>query len=517
MWRISIMIGLLIGLMGGTLPGRAQQSAAPFVYYYSNEDRAVIIERADGADRQEILLHDLVGERDKISGLAWSNTGLWLAGGAANRGKNPDLVWIARYDGVVRLSLQIPDLVALDGSSWVWSPTGDFLLVNYIGSNIRGRAAVFSVDSNRPLLAFPVSEWLGAPAVWSSDGQSVYYFEQIGFSEIPDIDQCHTKTIFLALDGMVTEDSENCPKTLYPVIPDRNAKPRISQDSEQNTLIIEDTANSTITEVPAVLPHLVHSDWSPDGQYAVIYTEQEPGSVGYGYMLWILSNHTLRLVTEEAHVANFRDDGCDEVTPRQFWTPDSQRVLILTTNAQLYWLWADSGRIDDTGLEYLNQAQYPWDLRVQWLSDGTGYIMWDYALWQYDLTANSSSPEPLWYSSSFAVSNDNRFIAMIGMCDSELDNPHPGKCIVGRQTGSEVSLPKHEFARADQVTGGFVCGMNLGQVQWHPTEDWVRFTELISVDGFYSTGGRMESFANASGQTYRELMAEWLPEQVPIN
>ena len=57
----------------------AQESDAPFIYYYSPDDRAIVIERADGSDRHTIRNPQLPPNHDFLFDLQWSPSGEWLA------------------------------------------------------------------------------------------------------------------------------------------------------------------------------------------------------------------------------------------------------------------------------------------------------------------------------------------------------------------------------------------------------------------------------------------------------
>src|SRR5579864_2788173 len=136
--RTSFVIGLLVLLLPFSTfaPAHGQSSAAPYIYYYSDEINAFIIERADGTDTRILgagLMPPLAPETlPLVSGPGWSPSGKWFAWnfaqigtGEIRTGYDNILPYAVKADGSQRLTL----LDGLKNVEMTWAPHSDLLFV----------------------------------------------------------------------------------------------------------------------------------------------------------------------------------------------------------------------------------------------------------------------------------------------------------------------------------------------------------------------------------------------------
>jgi hypothetical protein len=78
-------------------------SDAPYLYYYSREQSAFIVERADGNDRKILAHYEPKGSDVAIGGPGWSPSGKWFAWGEGipgfGSGEEIFDVFVASRDG----------------------------------------------------------------------------------------------------------------------------------------------------------------------------------------------------------------------------------------------------------------------------------------------------------------------------------------------------------------------------------------------------------------------------------
>ena len=128
MTRTIISIFLLLIFI---IPVAAQDTVAPYVYYYSNDLNAFTIERADGTDSQIFAADIMPSNTIAISGAGWSPSGNWFAWTAVHDLSENLLQtgYVISSDESKRLELSKPEQPHI--SRMVWSPSQDYLLVVY--------------------------------------------------------------------------------------------------------------------------------------------------------------------------------------------------------------------------------------------------------------------------------------------------------------------------------------------------------------------------------------------------
>src|SRR5262245_6691333 len=123
MRRIPLLLLLMLLIAPAV---QAQDSSAPYLYYFDSFVQAVIVERADGTDSR-LLGAETIPDTSYVTGPGWSPSGRWLAG--TSRQGNPygnDLAyapWAISADG----KRQVTVLDDYTTAALWWSPTEDFL------------------------------------------------------------------------------------------------------------------------------------------------------------------------------------------------------------------------------------------------------------------------------------------------------------------------------------------------------------------------------------------------------
>lgn len=190
-------------------------STVPYLYYYSSLLDTFVVERADGQDGFT-LGQDILEVSGRMQGMAWSNTGKWLAwwGNLYGRPPGPSQIaniWVIRVDGSGQTSVFTPieqETIRLIDA--VWSPTDDRLLVAYTRSECRSYddvmyVRIYDAGQGEILLDSAMNTSLRScggghlPNVfrWSPDGHAFAYPYELKNGQ-------YGYTVFHLLDGQAS-------------------------------------------------------------------------------------------------------------------------------------------------------------------------------------------------------------------------------------------------------------------------------------------------------------------------
>lgn len=512
--RLPLLSLLLMGILYGLTQTVAQESDAPFIYYFSPEDHAIIIERADGADRHTIG-RDVIASDETVAQIAWSPSGEWVAwiSGESWEGRiiRPDAdLWIAQADG------SDPNLLLEDMSPvyWDirWSPTVDKLLTWAVDDTEPywqiGHATVLDVNSGDRIEFFTSNE---LTPEWSPNGQYIYYPEHpLPEDFAPDeIMPEQLLNVVRASDGHISQRGTLDMTTsmwltdeqfLY--VPFENP----------NVYYIEDFETGEQDEFPRLSTNALFR-WNNQGTFALIYdtNDSTPHFSETQYDLWLFDPSSLSLqhlsndsITPETKQA---PTGADTVL-HETWTPDDQYALYATHDGLVHRLSIASSSVETIPLPLIPTAStdaLP-VLGAKWSEQGDfGLLLWGGEVWYYDLATNSLSPEPLFTRWNFDLSSDGCYVAYLGSCDEPIV---AGKCILDLETGLKYEIPPAEGYHTTYY------GPQFGFVSWHPTPNYVIFQEA-SVAG--NAQVYFSSLSNPDGTFYRDINADWLPANVHID
>ncbi len=435
--RVMILTGFIFGFALGLVDGIAQESDAPFLYYYSPQDQAIVIERADGTERR-LLAEGATLPSDSIYTF-WISTGEWLVVRSLVDDYDEE-VFVVRYDGEV----VIEDLGNV--AYLAWSPVDNYYIRHTASSETRFE--VVNLETQEILLEFQSD---GHPK-WSGNGRYIYYLES------------PNKVVILGLDGSQIERQT----FLDPDYVDSSfdfGSTMIYRHPQRETLVMENIDDGTVVEFPEKMIAFFQTTWSPNGEYALIYTMNDEARSDR-CCVWLLSVQEERLDFLDFTKGGFGD----------YWADDSSWFAVKGNDYETWW------QIDVNTLE------------------------------KEQLT----NPQPIYrgqsplQSSDYQISPSGNYAASVPCNTHQLPS---GKCIISLQQNQTIYLPVHDEVHSP-VEGGVA--------NWHRREDWVIFEE-------YTIGERMSdryphtSVAHPIG-IYNEFTncprwfcPRWLPENVPID
>lgn len=295
--RTLILVILVFGIFYGVTQTVAQESNAPFLYYYSPQDQAIVVERADGTDRRLLAKGEMLGS-DPIY-TYWTPTGEWLII-RSHVDEYTEQAFAVRYDGTAIME----DLGDMSFSRW--SPVGNYYIQR---TNVDNNTMIVKdLVSQETLLEFQAE---GLPD-WSSDGRYVYY-------ESP------AKAVILGLDGSWTERQIFAdPDYMYSSF-DFGSR-MIYRHPQRETLVMEDIDDGKIVEFPERMTALFSTTWSPKGKYALLYTmnNQEQNDK---CCVWLLS-----VQAEQLDFLDFAGGGFGD-----YWADDSSWFAVQGNDYQTWW------------------------------------------------------------------------------------------------------------------------------------------------------------------------------------
>lgn len=521
----------------------AHESDAPFLYYYSQADNAIVIERADGTNRH--LLAQNVSQDRIIYGLEWSPSGKWLLWNSA-RDDPPELidtgteqVWLTAVDGSATISLT--EKWGYIGRS-SWSPIHDYLLVNDDAAGYwdATQARLIDMNTQQVIWTLPVPDVFPQ---WTRDGKHLWYFEPISSASSQENAGSLYRLVTFDLSGQRTEReffyegvNIHLDTPVY-LTPDGGL---LYRQAERHTLVWEDLNTGALTEFPTVTSHLHAIVWSPNEQHALIFTVDEgthPQGERLGYHLWLLSgkilqDHSDGVASPYADYRYFGEHGFNPLANWSIWTPDSNRALVERpwegNECEALWIDVEPPPMSNSRL-FLppslcedpepEREKPPLQnaLRGQWFPDGKyGFILWRGEVWRYNMETNLPSLHPLDFDFSLGIAPSGNYLALVQACepfppDYWLDVRHTANCLLERGAWEGQSIPSAVEGRY-YLYGGYA--------DWHESRDWVILKEDVTM----RYPDMIFTVVDASSGYYRVVAGtnpwyntvEWLPPNVPI-
>lgn len=304
-----IVAMLMFGIFYGTTQTAAQESDAPFLYYYSSEDQAIVVERADGSDRRLLGKGLILGGDDYAYHVntQWTPSGEWLMVWEMQDGELTQSVAV-RIDGEQVIS-DVPS-----GYFPYWSPTRDtYAVIEPIPNTDRSQVTIIDLVSQETILTLEAYR----PIEWSDDGDEIRFIA-------PD-----NVLVSVGLDGSREEQR---------ILEDTETHINLHDDylhyrhPEHHTLIFEHIETGELVEYTQFAPHYPLFEWSPNRQNALAYVRNPSDQT---CDLWFLS-----LMTQSAE--QIVEGACTTGPPNK-WSMDGSWVAV---NIQNQWY-----RLDATTLE----------------------------------------------------------------------------------------------------------------------------------------------------------------------
>jgi len=509
-----ISLLLITDLLMGKPVAKAQ-SDVPFLYYYSQSRSAFIVERADGSDSR-VLAPFALPDGYTIIGPGWSPSGRWFAwtlfdivGGA---GYPEARAWIVSRDGKYQVALS-----AGSGSiaSMSWSPSGDLLLIKkYIllvqdmAQYIKMEYEIYNPEGGMIILptTVPIAGDLYSSFMeWTPSGRYVAIYYQLPADG-------HYMMELFAPDGTpIIERLYYSNSTCFVSRPGHGVfwsnDTAVYLSSDGKTVNAENLANRTMQQLPAPSGVIAAIDWSPNGNYALIYMQSS--CYAETAQLWLLSL-TARTIMRVSQDVRPRFPCCgDDLLPSELgnrWSPAGNKAFFVSADGQLYLVTPAPFVMDKLNMPQLGTL--PLDSPIRWDPNGDKLtFLWNLASETYKSQIYAFNPKsmtgaavlPQTDAGIFSFSSSERYVVLEGVCG--------GACIVDLTFGKSYKL---ELKFPDRIPP-----TSAMEFIWHPGQDWV-LAMGITISPFYWI-----NVVNADVSVQREIgecyiFAQscfgWLPE-----
>jgi WD40 repeat protein len=450
-------VGMLASLFAvGVFAIALQPSDAPFLYYYSQEQGAFIISRADSSDGR-ILARFSMPDEWHIQGPGWSPSGRWFAWNSyPYSGTSYDLnVYVVRREGGEPLTILDSQGQILSAS---WAPNSDLLLVGYrpsleVGSE---NALVYDVEHREVVIEFDGSEisdyiWFSRKE-WTPDRQYISLFDGGDIRLIP-INGGEPRLIQSRNGG-----TDSCSD--FGLLPHWFDDGRLAYlHPEEAALVIEAIASQEqrVIELPQGIVKLV--DWSHDENYALIYIQ--PFENQFKYDLWLVSvpDRAMELLSSDVSFSG----NCNRPFSESMWNAKNEAVFT-TTDGKLRWLSTAPTTIHEVVQPPLNGEVYVHS-PIRWTPDGNVMFSWFTAI---DRLYGSQiyTYDPASGESILVAPNDPSQVIL-----GEYFAPLNGNYLA-YQNGI-LNMSSGEYMELRFQTSRFTGSFGIEELYWHPTEGWL--------------------------------------------
>lgn len=324
---------------------------SPYFYYYSDTSSSFFIENGTGSDRQ-VLAEFERPENQAIFGPGWSPSGNWFAwysGYPGSGGNTNGTAMIINHDG--------GDIIQIDEDCNTnlleWSPRDDLILVGcYRDGTFDYIYRVFNPLTQEIILTID-AEFLGLSGFilditkteWVPSGNylAVYYAINV------NIDETNYRMALFLPDGTLTYQRDFYSRHLIYSKPYWSISDTVTYIApDQSTLVVENFQENQQSEFEISTNTLGWVDWSPDGNYALIYGNQiaeYSDDSDYTNPLWLLSlpDESLRLLSQTARplILRYRN----QIGLTSTWSPSGDSAFIVDTSNTIYMINPSSGEL----------------------------------------------------------------------------------------------------------------------------------------------------------------------------
>jgi hypothetical protein len=358
----------------------AQESDAPFIYYFSRNDHAIIIERADGTDRY------LIGEqvnKEIVLDIQWSPSGEWLAWITTDYQSYDYFdpyaaeIWVARYDGTDLFQVTFDNLLP---SLLEWSPTEDWLLVQFDSGSMNAPITSHIIDVATQTTLTSVDIPISLPR-WLADGHHIVFsdthYDSTSRSYL-------TNTIVTAsVEGEIHQNDVTDLDFWW--TPDDRI---LYQDIDRQTLVIEDLRSDTRIQLPLLIDiPIVELRWNHSGEKAIVVSDsmRHDDQIQYSTYLLSLRDNVINPISLLSFAAPATYTNSVPLFFQAIWSPDGSAALIyvspyfpanvqdetswflaaylLVTSSQQYNLLTEHATYPDW--QDLHDPEYGWPLSMQ--------------------------------------------------------------------------------------------------------------------------------------------------------
>jgi hypothetical protein len=309
MWRIAARWIFACLFLLALTPSSTQAqppSDVPYLYHYSTEDQAFIIERADGSDRRVLTQYSIPREDAVLAdgsgfivGPGWSPSGEWFVWSSLYRNSVPSLgTFIVNRNGSTPAQLTDGHVV----NSMQWSPNEDLLLRWYWTENSEEAEQIielYNPQEDQPIFTLSAKELFNSQKYirqvgWAPDGQHILAVndETLKILTLAGTDVVSFETTLVPYSGCE-----------FGTLPHWLDEHRIAYLPSKTTHLIvenfETKEQEQIIELPSNAIRMI--DWSPDHEYALVYTGPPQARSGYSLWLLSLSDGDIRLISDDVY------------------------------------------------------------------------------------------------------------------------------------------------------------------------------------------------------------------------
>lgn len=483
------------------------QTNTPFLYYYSTSEAAFIIERADGTERRTLAEFSLLPDHS-IVGPGWSPSGEWFAWAtdiSPTLSTDPEFsAWVINRSGTNLSPIHEGGQVLY----LAWSTVSDVLMIVYADDENDNRLVleIIDIQSNQSLFTEQIGifyQWATTTyASWLPDGN---HFAVYSATQRENI---YSMRVFSVTGQLIGERRFAYQEEFsrYETLPAWSEDGKVIYLAPtEHTLVIDDFFSGDVQALPLEAETLAYVDWSPRGDFAMIYT----GSLNDidTLTLWLYDHemHQISLLSDmpQPNYWNSRG-GLVTAYPTSTWNMDGETAFFLDTAHRLYTLTPASREIREVTPPELSD----WDVlpfnNVVWQDDGSLYFIVNHVS---DTVLVQYLPEENLYNfiredvSAFAIHYP--FIAMTN-CDVR----HLFGCILNTDTMQEHPL-QLDYPSYTVSSTGFL---------WHSSGDWaIMIGESVFGYGFLGvTDSMVENYRSLETSCRLNLSCYgWLPESVP--
>lgn len=490
---------------------------SPFLYFYSEQEKAFLIERAGGTDIRVLSKYTLP-ENHLIGGPGWSPSGknfAWFS--SSEYGPYVDQPSFAFLVNDQHRTL--PLLSGLGEVSLMeWSPINDLLLVTRVregSSSISGSILeMYIFDENAKIL---LREAYVQEAVdyieWSPHGDYVLIYFHTNSSKENGI----YKMRVVSPDGR-SQERDFYQQSPFCSLPRWSVNNVVTYfDITRKYLVLESLLDNKVKaqlNLQSKIPRFV--DWSPNGQYALVYTTsncQEDTS-----QVWFLSitQKALELVADDVELPElpYRNrlvEADSGVYPFSTWSQNSVFSAFISSGQLVIFdprvskanrinpATSNEGQVDSVKWASNDLVVFTWTEKS---SSGDSIYSYNPITSEIQLLIPSESGTP--YIGYFSLSPDEAYLAYVS------SSKCGDVCIMNLTGKAQVPV----YLQSD-----LAAELPVDEVIWHPRESWLFV--LGEIDR--GSGLRLVNVVSASGMAQRDLGVcklgtscfGWMPSLTP--
>ncbi|MCI0714038.1 MAG: hypothetical protein L0154_28035 [Chloroflexi bacterium] len=490
------------------------QPEIPDIWYFSHNNQAFIIERADGEFTRILATHKKAKNGDyAVAG--WSSSGRWFAWSTEPSSDLPEIpvATVVSRDGNKLITL-VDATLGKPLTHLQWSPADDFLLVsqrfypNYISDindaspeEVHRRNFVYDPDSEQIIVEFPSRLEHGT---WLDDGQHILFEES---------------TIDSAKNWQLFEINADVGTPKLQIKREAECLSRNQQVFVVDSFLIHNTCGKSMEVInPSTMETMLfeapgtsicHVDWNESQDNGILYFAQSRDILAAYFLS--LETKRFEFIAEVSASANVRARNVGPLSAsKSNWSPDNAAVAILNDSSTITLLFPNDGHtqqveladIDDT-MELQFYTWHPYGNRL--LMSGTTSHGEKSAIYEYNIETNEFSlitekeqEYAPYYHLSFSA--DTNYFAYTNLDHVVILNESY------QQLETLGVVQGYNWFNTDWDGESAPPFVFLG-VSWHESQNWF-FMETAWDYGL----NRHVNVANTTGNSQRELQEIYLPK-----